>query len=422
MMRDSRNESESGRSSRRAWLARSARALAAAPFAALAGCRHAGRYGLETGFGVLPPRDGRAVVLLRFGGGVRQRDVFGPEAECLAPALRALASRSTIFTDVVNEHHTRHDSATLYMLTGRYGERGSDPAANREELAGAALVHEVFRRQTGRPQHKALVLGAPTFSAHPLHGSTYRAASFATYRATAENVPPGEDPSLPPCVERDTANSRLFRLARELSATDAARNAEVRRRKITESVAADLEADAPPSPAITPALATALERRLLDRREFIRESEADEWQTDLALLAMESVRPDFVFVGYRTPDVAHRGSWREYAAAVRALDLEVRRIADFVATDIYYRDRTLLLVAPDVGRGDTDFTAHEPAATGTEDPAARRTFLVASGKGVTAGRVIADRRPQVAIATTIASALEVTIGQAESAPLTEVLA
>lgn len=394
---------------RRRDLLRSAAAIGAAT--TLSGCRSAPAIAVRE----KPSR----VVFLRFGGGVRRDDVFGSRSRCLAPSLRAAAAEGVLFSNLRNSGLTRHDCATRYLLSGRYGKASDAPekaTLAMTELTGAALVHEVFRRTRQLPQHKALVVGLPEHSTHPLHGAPFRAASFAAHAAAPRLVPYSLDPALPDPPERKLANERLGRLALALSTPDAPVQLDRRRRFLDSLVEAEMTKPGTPSPALTPAWKEWLVERAEREHSYVDEYDADALLTDLAIVGMRTARPDFVAVGFVTPDLAHRGSWREYAAAVRNADHQVQRVLEFVARDPYYRDRTLVLVATDTGRGEADFTEHERAA---DDPAARDVFLVAWG-ATARGKVVERTCEQTAVAPTIAAALGFQLAQAEAEPLPEV--
>lgn len=394
-------------------------ALGAAAAGALAGCTSTRRAKPSLSS---PARGPARVVLLRFGGGVRYADVFGPSEECLAPTLRALAAEGTLYTDLWNDHLTHHDCATLYMLTGRYGARqdgNEKAAANLADLRKSPLVHEAYRRATSVPPYKALSVGMPSVSEHPLHGAPVRAATFCAQSGGKDKAPPAPfagDPSLVAPPELAAGNEKLGRLALDLSAPDTPVQTGPRRKFLEDKVDALLAKSNLPCAALLPAWKQALVDRFMEGGPYLREVDADSWMTDLTLEAMRTTRPDLVTVGFVTPDLAHLGAWRDYAAAVRNVDLQVRRVVDFVAHDEYYAGRTLVLIAPDVGRGTIDFTDHDRPF---DDPAHRKLFLVALGRGAKPGVVIDERREQTTIAPTIAATLGFTLGQAEAAALTE---
>jgi TAT (twin-arginine translocation) pathway signal sequence len=364
-----------------------------------------------------PPR----VVFLRFGGGVRFDDVFGPEASCLAPTVRKLASEGVLYSGLWNDHLTRHDCATRYLLGGRYGKRYPSNAhaeQNLVELDGVALVHEVYRRNLKLPEHKALAIGVPEHSSHPVYGAAVGAGCFSRH-ADRKNAPSfAGDPALRTPSEVQLANSVIGRLLVELESPGLPKAQDALRARLLQT-ARELPATlAVPTPELRESLATVVTDRAFSPRPYIDDRDVDTCLTDLALAAMRDARPDLVSVGFVTPDLAHRGAWREYAAAVRVLDRQVQRVAEFIARDAYYRDRTLLLIAPDTGRSVADFTEHDRPF---DEPSHRQLFLAAWGGRLRSGVEISGRREQIQVAPTIAARLGFEMPHAEMSALEEVL-
>lgn len=389
-----------------------AHASALAAGTALAGCSSTGS----------PRERPRRVVLVRFGGGVRFEDCFGPEERSLTPFLRSLAERGTLFSELWNDHLTRHDTATLSLLTGRYGTRQSGNAAgdaNVEELGQAALIGEAVRRGRSLPETKVLAAGVPDQSLHPAFGESYRAITFATEgSAHAERTLSG-DPSLGRTPHVEMGNRRFGRIASDLASGFWPESIEPRRKLVEEAAAREVESEAPERPELGPVIAAALTERILDDEPYIAAEDADRWLTDLTIGALRHLRPDFTALAWSTPDLAHLGAWRSYVAQVRQLDVLLERLWRFLETDPYYRGRTTLLVTPDCGRGSERFDQHaEPA----DDPQLRRLFLVAAGVGIDPGTLVEDRRQQIDVAPTIARILEIDLPEAEGQPLAEISA
>ncbi len=362
-------------------------------------------------------RPAERLVLVRFGGGVRFRDVFAEQNSCLAPNLRRLAGSGTLYTGMWNDHLTRHDTATLYLLTGRYGARLDDNGKGTEnvkELSAAPTLFEVFRKTSGAPRVKALAAGVPDQSSHSSYGAPFGGLTFARERAAVKTSISG-DPSLGGTPHVGMANERLARIVSRVGPTPV--SPDLKRKNFQAAVSEDLAGVAPEVPELMPVLQAALAGRLLADQPYVPPEDADHWLAELALRALESHRPDLAVIAFATPDLAHRGAWRSYAAAVQQIDIHVHRLWKLLETDPYYRGRTLLLVTSDCGRGDERFDRHlEPFA----DPAHRRLFLVAAGAGARGGRVVEERRQQVDVAVTAAAVLGCALPDAEGSPLAEV--
>lgn len=360
----------------------------------------------------------KRVVLVRFGGGVRFRDVFADQNSCLAPHLRHLSESGTLFAEMWNDHLTRHDAATLYLLTGRYGARLDDNgkgAENVRELSAAPTLFEVFRRARGAPRMKALAAGTPDQSSHPSYGAPFCALTFGREGAAARAASISGDPSLGSTPHVAMANDRLARIVARVGPTPV--SPDLKRRNFEAAVKEDLASVVPEVPELAPVIHAALVDRLLADRPYVPPEDADHWLADLALRALASYRPDLAVIAFSTPDLAHRGAWRSYAAAVKQIDIHVHMLWRFLETDPYYRGRTLLLVTSDCGRGDERFDRHlEPFA----DPAHRRVFLVAAGAGARSGLVVTERRQQVDVGVTAAAVLGCALPDAEGSLLAEI--
>jgi len=385
----------------------------------LAGAAGFAAAGLLTRCATLPrtaPR-GQRIVLVRFGGGVRYQDLFGDHKDCLAPYLRHLSASGTLYTGLRNSHLTRHDTATQYLLTARYGSRltsNAEGSRNLEELGQSPTIFERYRKSHGRPVTKVLAAGVPDHSKAESHGEAFRAATFASEN-TATSPPISGDASLGHSAHVAMGNERLLRVLGSIPPGDTPRAPEARRRHLLAAVRADLQEVPLDVPELGSSVAAALTGRLMAERPFIAADEADDWLMALTFEALPRLRPDLVMIGFSTPDLAHRGAWRSYQSAVRHIDTQLYRLSRFLSENPYYRDRTTLMVTTDCGRGAVHFDEHlEPL----DEPSHRQSFLLATGVGQRP-LVITEQREQVDVPASIAAMLEFDLEQAEGIPLLE---
>ncbi len=397
---------------RRAFLKTSAGACAAAT---LTRCQS------RRPFGITRPR-AEQVVLVRFGGGVRHQDLFDTTKPTLAPYLCTLAQAGTFVPDVWNDHLTRHDTATLYLLTGRYGarldsnERGSQ---NLADIAASPTIFEAYRRHHGAPRSRALAAGVPSTSTSVDFGPTFGATALAGAEAGPARPLPYGDPTLGPASHVELANQHLGRLLLTLKEPRLPRDPGARWRAVRGQVSEVVAGHALASPELTEPYCDALADRVVEGRPYIRAETSDEWLLDVTLRAMRLNRPVLTAIAFSTPDIAHRGAFGSYATAVRRIDVLLERLARFLAEDPYYRGRTLLLVTTDCGRGDPRFDRHDEPF---DDPSLRRLFLVAAGPCARRGLLGAGRRQQIDLAPSIAQILEFPLEGAEGEPIPEILA
>lgn len=346
-------------------------------------------------------RNARSLVFVRFGGGVRFEDLFGEREHRLAPYLHSMAEAG-LFAEVWNDHLTRHDCASAYLMTGCYGSRltsNDQGAANLAELSGRPALTEALRSARNLPAEKVLAAGMPPFSADPARG----AIAFAN-DATA--APISGDPSLPGAGHLALGNDRLLQLATDLEG-GGTQSAATRRAYFEDAARLVMTAMPPDHPALTAAIVQALTDRLMDGAPFISAEQSDTWLIDLTLHAMRTLRPELVTIGLSTPDLAHRGAFGVYAEAVRRNDLLLNRLMNFLARDPFYRDRTDVVVAPDCGRGHAQFESHDVPF---DDPSHRRLFLVAAGPSFARRTTLTGRIQQVDVAATAAAALGIDLG------------
>ncbi|MFH0946021.1 MAG: hypothetical protein V2A76_12550 [Planctomycetota bacterium] len=368
-----------------------------------------------------PPPERQRIVLVRFGGGVRHQDLFGDRKRCLAPHLRHLAESGAFYPELWNDHLTRHDAANLYLLTGQYGARlgsNAEGPKNVEELSAVPTLFERYRKAWNRPLSKVLAAGVPDCSNAEEFGEPYRAMTFAPEGASDSPSFSGDE-SLGPCAHRILGNERLLRIVGSIPPGTVPKSEDARRGFLLAATRSDLESHPLAIGELTPAVAEALTGRLLAGRPFIAADEADDWLTSLTLEALVRLRPELVMIAFSTPDLAHRGAWRSYEAAVRQVDLQLSRLTRFLSTNPYYRSRTTLLITTDCGRGAEQFDEH---MVPFDDPSHRHLFLLATGVGQRSPIVIEERRQQVDVAASIATMLEFDLdGAADGVPLLEVV-
>lgn len=141
-----------------------------------------------------------------------------------------------------------------------------------------------------------------------------------------------------------------------------------------------------------------------------------------ALEAMRSDKPRVLYVAYGEPDdFAHAGKYGEYLSAIRRFDGFLKELWEAAQTDRFYRNRTVLLVTTDHGRGEAPIETwqHHASAESVRGPqkylaqyengivGADQIWFAAHGAGVAARGVIPTdgERGQAQIAATLLEAL-----------------
>ncbi len=103
---------------------------------------------------------------------------------------------------------------------------------------------------------------------------------------------------------------------------------------------------------------------------------------------MANERPNLVVVNFKEPDASgHAGSWQAYLQGIRDVDAYISGLWQFIQSDPYYRDNTVLIATNDHGRHSPNigdgFIGHGDGCDGC-----RHLMLFAIGKGIPKGKQI----------------------------------
>jgi len=355
----------------------------------------------------LPDYRGPNVIIVRFGGGVRRRETIEPETT-YAPYLRkVLAARGTLFTQMsisqFEDIQTSHGEGTLYILTGKYekfrgiGAKIGDPKLldGRFE-ASVPTLFEYLRRVFAVPEHRALMINGEdrtdeefySFSNHHLFGARYRAEtlSLARYKAWL----------YPQLLAGGTASpARIKELTESL---EKLRQADYRLLK-----------DGQPA-AIQDFWGTW--RDYYGETGF-RNPRGDRLLTELALRALERLRPRLLMINYNDPDYVHWGYLQHYTTGIAVIDDGLKQLVSFVQADDEYRDNTLIVVVPDCGR-DSNPLAPVPCQHHFNTKSAHEIWALLVGPGVPKHTVVDTPVDQTQLAATIGRLMGVPTPMAES--------
>jgi len=149
-------------------------------------------------------------------------------------------------------------------------------------------------------------------------------------------------------------------------------------------------------------------------------STGDELSFFIAREVMREFAPKVLLVNFWDMDVAHWGSYSLYLRAIQKTDELTGRLWDEVQSNAHYRDRTTMIVVPELGRdGDMDaangFLNHRSG-----DPSCRNVWALAVGGGIAKGE--ADRPiSHVDLCATAAGLLEIPMTGMAGKPLPEIL-
>jgi hypothetical protein len=135
---------------------------------------------------------------------------------------------------------------------------------------------------------------------------------------------------------------------------------------------------------------------------------------------MREFAPRLLLVNFWDMDVAHWGSYSLYLNAITRTDRLTGMLWDEVQSNPKYKDRTTMLVLPELGRDGDQNTANGFLNHRSGDPSCRNMWLLAMGAGVPRGET---ERPvhHVDVAATAADLLGVKAGGLAGSPMRELL-
>jgi arylsulfatase A-like enzyme len=120
-------------------------------------------------------------------------------------------------------------------------------------------------------------------------------------------------------------------------------------------------------------------------------------------------------------DVAHWGSYSLYLRAIQKTDELTGRLWDEVQSNRNYRDKTTMIVVPELGRDGDMNAANGFLNHRSGDPSCRNVWALAIGGNITKGETDRPVR-HVDLCATAAELLEVPMTGMEGKPLHEALA
>ncbi len=352
-----------------------------------------------------PLASDRKLIIVTFGGGCRYQETFSPEGLRNIPRLAELKQQGRFFANCMNSGVLSHYNSTSSIVTGnwqRVDDFGFDQAAS-------PTIFEYYRKAADRPATDAWAICT---------NKSFASMGATRVRGYGEDV--GANVVLP---------KQLL-----LEAVD-----EVIKRDLDQGVA-DRENVLRQLEGILNAgyegIGWTIFRggRRLDRQvkdtlkrglvEYIYGPEApnsgDELTYFVAREVMREFAPRLMLVNFWDMDVAHWGAYSLYLQAVTKTDRLCGMLWDEVQANPAYKDRTTLLILPELGRdGDRD-TANGFLNHRSGDPSCRNVWMLALGAGLERGET--DRPiSHVDLAATATALLGVPGGEMRGTRIAEVL-
>ncbi len=350
-------------------------------------------------------RDGRRVIMVTFGGGVRYSETFAPEGLRNVPRLAAMRPHGFFFRTCINDGVLSHFNSTASILTGnwqRVDDFGFQPPAG-------PTVFEYFRKGAKAPAMDAWIIA-----------TNKSFASMGASDAAAWGSPYGANVVLP----KQLLLEAVKEVVRKRPGGGVADRENVRRQLegiLSEGYEGVGWTIFKGGRQIDEHVRETLTRSLV---AYINGPEAptsgDELTFFITREVMREFAPRLLLVNFWDMDVAHWGSYSLYLQAVTRTDRLTGMLWDEAQANPRYKDKTTLLILPELGRDGDVNAANGFLNHRSGDASCRNMWMLAMGSGVRPGET---ERPvyHVDVAATAASLLGVGAGEMTGRPAREIL-
>ena len=345
------------------------------------------------------------VIIVTFGGGVRTSETFSPDGLRNIPRLVELRPQGHFYKTCVNAGVLSHFNSTGSILTGnwqRVDDFGFQPPAS-------PTIFEYFRKGAGAGPMDAWMIATNK--------------SFSTMGWGADSAlgqPYGANVILPKQLLLEASREIVRKRSSEglASRENVLRQLENLLNEGYEGVGWTIFKA---GRQLDQHVRDTLMRGLV---EYINGPEAptsgDELTFFIAREVMREFSPRLMLVNFWDMDVAHWGSYSLYLNAITKTDRLTGMLWDEVQRNPHYRDKTTVLILPELGRDGDVNTANGFLNHRSGDPSCRNTWMLALGGGVPKGET--DRPVHhVDVAATAASLLGVKHGEMSGQPMRELL-
>jgi len=347
----------------------------------------------------------RKVIIVTFGGGVRYSETFSPEGVRNIPRLIEMKPKGVFFKSCTNAGVLSHYNSTGSILTGnwqRVDDFGFQPPAT-------PTIFEYYRKQTGAGPMDAWAIA--TNKSFSLIGSGADRSLGQPYGANVVLPKQLLLEAVQGVVKKNTGAGVANR-------ENVLQHLETILSEGYEGVGwtifrAGGQLDRTVRDTLTRALV-----------EYINGPEApssgDELTFFIAREVMREFSPRLMLVNFWDMDVAHWGSYSLYLQAITKTDRLTGMLWEEVQSNPSYKDRTTMLVLPELGRDGDINTANGFLNHRSGDPSCRNMWLLAMGAGASHGEI---ERPvfHVDLAATTAELLGFKAGEITGRPIREIL-
>ena len=346
----------------------------------------------------------RRVIVVTFGGGVRYEDTLAPEGWVNIPHLASeLVPQGLVYPFARHEGLTGHFNSTGALVTG--SRQNID--AYGSEAPVTPTIFELFRKEHAlRPEEAWVIATNKSFglmggSKLRSFGDPYSANVVLPKQLLIKTINSAVSTNAGPGVEDRQALAERMMLALD-------EGYEGFGWRVFES-----------GRTLGPELKASLAKSLLDYfNDPAVPTSGDELTFFMTKEIMSRFAPSLLVVNFWDIDIAHYGAYSLYLDAIRRTDRLVLELWQHAQSLPQYRDRTTLIVVPELGR-DSDVAGNGFANHRSGDESCRRVWLVALGAGVPKGA--GTQRPirTLDVAPTVARILGFKMAECEGKPLPE---
>ncbi|HXI30988.1 MAG TPA: hypothetical protein VNG89_21275 [Vicinamibacterales bacterium] len=358
-------------------------------------------------FAQRPPsarRRDRRVIVVTFGGGVRYEDTLARDGWVNIPHLASeIVPQGLVYPIARHEGLTGHFNSTGALVTGsrqNIDAYGSEPPVT-------PTIFEMFRREHALPPEEAWLIA--TNKSFGLMGGS-RLRSFGDPYSANVVLP----------------KQMLISTIKAAVSTNAGPGVEDRR-ALAERMMVALDEGYEgfgwhvyeSSRVLSADVKSSLAKSLLEYfNDPASPTSGDELTFFMAKEIMNRFAPSLLVVNFWDIDIAHYGAYSLYLEAIRRTDRLVHELWQHVQASPQYRDRTTLLVVPEMGR-DSDVAGNGFANHRSGDESCRRVWLVAVGAGVPKGAGTERPIRTLDVAPTVAEMLGFKMVDCEGTALAE---
>jgi len=346
----------------------------------------------------------RRVIVVTFGGGVRYEDTLARAGWVNIPHLaRELVPQGLVYPIARHEGLTGHFNSTGALVTGsrqNVDAYGSEPPVT-------PTIFEMFRKEHALPPEEAWLIatnksfGLMGGSKLRSFGDPYSANVVLPKQMLISTIKAAVSTNAGPGVEDRRALAERMMVALD----EGYEGFGWRVYESTRVLSADVKA--------------SLAKSLLDYfNDPASPTSGDELTFFMAKEIMDRFAPSLLVVNFWDIDIAHYGAYSLYLEAIRRTDRLVHELWQHAQSSPQYRDRTTLLVVPEMGR-DSDVAGNGFANHRSGDESCRRVWLVAVGAGVPKGAGTERPIRTLDVAPTVAELLGFKMPECEGKPLVE---